>query len=272
MTTLPQNLRPILGTLTALTRLSRKVRRRQRCIGAGAIMSDMANDDNVLSVPDLYILPLDQFTAARDELAQLLRSEGDPEEAKTTAKLRKPSVAAWALNRAARSNPEAVSRLVDSHRKLRQAGSRQEVEEASVARRQAVAALTDAAMSELDKGSLQTRDRINRTLLAVATDAQGETDLAAGTLVRELEPSGGGWGEMELPLLPEPDPAEQAALALEEARERARKLEAEADDAESQVETAKQALAEARRRAKQARLAADKAAAEARQAEKGIGG
>jgi hypothetical protein len=232
----------------------------------------MANDNDALVGSDLYILPLDEFTAARDELAQHFKSEGDAEEAKMVAKLRKPSVAAWALNRAARSNPELVSRLLDSHRRLRQAASRQAVEEASETRRQAVTALTDAAMSELDKGSLQTRDRINRTLLAVATDAQGEADLAAGTLVRELEPSGGGWGEMELPPTPEPDPAEQMAAAAEQARARASKLEAEADDAESQVEAAKEALAEARRRAKQARSAAEKAAAEARQPEKEIGG
>ena len=146
------------------------------------------------------------------------------------------------------------------------------MEEASVARRQAVAALTDAAMAELDKGSLQTRDRVNRTLLAVATDAEGEADLIAGTLVRELEPSGGGWGEMELPPVPEPDPAEQDARAADEARERARALEIEAVDAEAQVETAKQALSEARRRAKQARSAADKAAEEARHAEKKASG
>ena len=239
---------------------------------AGANMENMAKEDNVLSVPDLYTLPLDQFTAARDELAQHLKSEGDAEGGKQVGKLRKPSVAAWALNRASGNNPEVVSRLLDSHKRLRQAGSRQAVEEASETRRQAVAALTDAAMSELDKGSLQTRDRISRTLLAVATDAQGEADLAAGTLVRELEPSGGGWGEMELPPVPEPDPAEQAALAAEQARERARKLEADAVDAESQVEAAKETLAEARRRAKQARSAADKAAEEARLAKKGIEG
>jgi hypothetical protein len=236
------------------------------------MMRLMPGDDGPAKVADLYILPLDHFTAARDELAQHLKSEGDAEEAKRVGKLRKPSVAAWALNRAANNNPEAVSRLLDSHRRLRQAASRQAVEEASIARRQAVAALTDAAMSELDNGSLQTRDRINRTLLAVATDAQGEADLAAGTLVRELEPTGGGWGEMELPPVPEPGPAEQAALVAEQARERARKLEAEADDAESQVEAAKETLAEARRRAKQARSAANKAAQEARQAEKRIEG
>jgi hypothetical protein len=236
------------------------------------MMTVMPGDESPADVADLYILPLDDFTTARDELAQRLKSEGDDEEAKRVGKLRKPSVAAWALNRAARNSPEAVSSLLESHRKLRRAGSRQAVEDASEARRQAIAALTEAAMTELGKGSLQTRDRINRTLLAVATDSQGEADLAAGTLVRELEPSGGGWGEMELPPVPEPDPAEEAARAANQSREQARKLEAEADEAESQVEIAKEALAQARRRAKQARSAADKAGAEARKAEKGVGG
>ncbi|HEU5112650.1 MAG TPA: hypothetical protein VFU96_04985, partial [Acidimicrobiia bacterium] len=185
----------------------------------------MTNDDQVISVSDLYILPLDQFTAARDELAQQLKAAGDADEAKRVAKLRKPSVAAWALNRASRNNPDEVGRLRESHRLLRQAGSRQAVEQASEMRRRAVASLTDAAMAELDGGSLQTRDRVTRTLLAVATDAPGEADLAEGTLVRELEPSGGGWGDMELPPVPEPDPQERAAAALEEARERARMLE-----------------------------------------------
>jgi len=256
------------GTLTASTGLSYQRRSAPTLRRRGRDHEVMAIDDNVPSVPDLYILPLDQFTPARDELAQRLRSEGAAEEAKRVAKLRKPSVAAWALNRAARANPEMVSRLLDGHKMLRRAGTRQAVEEASETRRQAVAALSDAAMAELGKGSLQTRDRINRTLLAVATDAQGETDLAAGTLVRELEPSGAGWGEMDLPPVPEPDPAEHAALAAEQARDRAGKLEAEAVNAESQVEAAKETLAEARRRAKQARSAADKAAEEARQAEK----
>jgi hypothetical protein len=231
----------------------------------------MTNDDHVIPVSDLYILPLDQFTAARDELAQQLKSAGDVDEAKRVAKLRKPSVAAWALNRASRENPDEVGRLRDSHRELRKAGSRQAVERASEMRRGAVAALTNAAMAELDAGSLQTRDRVTRTLLAIATDAQGEADLAAGTLVRELEPSGGGWGEMELPPVPEPDPAEQAAAALKEARERARILEIEAGDAESDLEVAKKALAHARRRAKEARSAADKAAAAVQKAVKAAG-
>jgi hypothetical protein len=73
---------------------------------------------------------------------------------------------------------------------------------------------------------------------------------------------------MELPPVPEPAPAELAAVALKEARERARILEIEAGDAESDLEVAKEALAAARRRAKEARSAANKAAAAVEEAAK----
>jgi hypothetical protein len=227
--------------------------------------------DEVSGIPGLYTLPLEQFTAARDALAKRLASEGEDEEAVRVGKMRKPSVPAWALNRASRSHPETVQRLVKSHRLLRGAGSSQAVEEASQLRRSAVAELTEAAMAELAAdgrpGSLQTRDRVNRTLLAAATDAVGEADLLAGTLVRELEPTGSGWGEMELPPPPAPDPAQEAAAEAERARKVAEKLEIEASQAEAEMEAAKQRLAEARRRAKSARSAADRAAKEAAKAE-----
>ena len=133
---------------------------------------------------------------------------------------------------------------------LRKAGSRQAVEEASVTRRQAVAALTDAAMAELDNGSLQTRDRITRTLLAVATDSEGEAISPPGHWCgswSRLEAVGVRWSCRRCRIS-----TEQEARAVDEARERAGKFEIEAIDAEAQVETAKQALAEAKRRARQA--------------------
>jgi hypothetical protein len=221
----------------------------------------------VLKSADLFALPLDQFTAARDSLSRRLKAEGDEEGARQVSAMRKPSVAAWALNRVARDDPEAVAGLLDSHRKLREAGSRQEVEEASRQRRELVARLTDEAMSGLGSSSLQTRDRINRTLLAVATDQEGEANLEAGTLVRELEPTGVGWGEIDLPPPPPPDPAEEARRLVEEAKLRATKLESEAEAAEEEVERVKETLAQAKDRAKKARTAARKAAEELRRAE-----
>ena len=216
---------------------------------------------------DLYVLPLDNFTAARDSLARRLKSEGDDDGARAVASLRKPSVAAWALNRVARDDPDAIEKLVQRHRKLRNAGSREAVEDASRQRREMVATLTDQAMDALGSGSQQTRDRINRTLLAVATDTEGESALVAGTLVRELEPTGVGWGEIALPTPPPPDPAVEAKRVVDEARTRSKQAEREAESAEADVETAKERLAQARDRAKRARKAAREAAEDLRRAE-----
>jgi hypothetical protein len=229
-------------------------------------MSDEAGLE-VMKSEDLYALPLDRFTAARDSLSRRLKAEGDDEAARQVSAMRKPSVAAWALNQVARADPEAVAGLVESHRMLREAGSRQEVEEASRQRRELVARLTEEAMAGLGSSSLQTRDRVNRTLLAVATDQEGEARLAAGTLVRELEPTGVGWGEIDLPPPPPPDPAEEARRLVEEANVRAAKLESEAEAAEEEVERFKEALAQAKDRSKKARAAARKAAEELRRAE-----
>ena len=44
-------------------------------------------------VDELYALPLDQFTAARNALAKRLKKEGDKEAAATVQTLKKPSVA-----------------------------------------------------------------------------------------------------------------------------------------------------------------------------------
>ncbi len=227
---------------------------------------------DVAESQDLYSLPLSGFTAARDQLAEQLRADGRGDEADLVARLRKPSVAAWALNLAARHHVAKVEELVESHRRLRQAGSNEAMQEASLMRTRAVTALTEAAMGELrEQGhtpSAQTRDRVNRTLLAIATDPQGETELISGTLTRELEPSGAGWSDITLPPAPQPDPGVEAAQAASEARARADELEAGADEADRRVKSAQQALTEARRHAKQARTSATQAAKEADLAEK----
>jgi hypothetical protein len=235
-------------------------------------MPDDLNPTELSDSADLFVLPLEEYTAARDLLASRLRTDGDLERATVVAKLRKPSVAAWAINRAARHHPELVDQLLESHRQLREAGSAAAVQIASEERRRAVTALLEASLAEIRADgrpdTAQTRQRIGSTLLAVATDLEGEADLQAGTLTRELEPSGGGWGEMTLPAPPVIDPGAVAGHAAMEARARAGDLEAEALAAERRLELAKQALTESRRRAKQARLAADQAARDAESAEK----
>jgi len=224
----------------------------------------------VVDWTDLYSLPLDHFTGSRDALARWLRSQDRGDEAEEVRKLRKPSIAAWALNRASRANPESVGRLRNSHRLLREAHSVEEMKSASEMRRHAVSALVEAAVGELRADdrpdSLQTRDRINSTLLAVATDPDGEAQLEEGRLVKELEPSGTGWGEMGLTPIPV-DPRQNVLAAAKQARARADRLEKEAADAERRLEIAERAVKDARQRAKTARAQSEQATAEAAQAE-----
>ncbi len=46
----------------------------------------------------LYALPLNEFTAARDDVAKRLRGEGERELADEVKQLRKPPIAAWLVN------------------------------------------------------------------------------------------------------------------------------------------------------------------------------
>ena len=70
---------------------------------------------------DLYGLPLEEFTPARDALAKELKAAGRKDEAAEVKSLRKPSVAAWALNRVAREHPDAVEGLRAAGAVLREA-------------------------------------------------------------------------------------------------------------------------------------------------------
>ncbi|HSJ52075.1 MAG TPA: hypothetical protein VLA90_12460, partial [Actinomycetota bacterium] len=63
-------------------------------------------------IDELYSGPPDAFVAGRDALAAELKGAGDAEKAKLVKGLRKPVVAAWALNRLAREDPTGVAALV----------------------------------------------------------------------------------------------------------------------------------------------------------------
>ena len=146
----------------------------------------------------LYGLPLDEFTAARNEAAKELRESGDRDAADTVKSLRKPSAAAWALNRAARERPgelkaflEAATRLADAQQALLESGDRDALNEALEDERAAAAALAGAA-EELGGGAASLRDRVDATLRAALTDEDVRARLEAGRLVEDHEASGFG--------------------------------------------------------------------------------
>jgi hypothetical protein len=108
------------------------------------------------AIDRLYALPLDEFTAARDELARSMRHAGDDAAATAVKRLRKPSVAAWALNRVRRQDPQRSDQLIEAGRALREAqesllagGGREPLERAAAEERQLVGELAGEAEREL---------------------------------------------------------------------------------------------------------------------------
>ena len=63
----------------------------------------------------LYALPREEFTPQRDELAKRLREEGDRDGAAAVKALRKPTIAAWAVNQVQRDRPDEVRDELREH-------------------------------------------------------------------------------------------------------------------------------------------------------------
>src|SRR3954468_5356195 len=70
---------------------------------------------------ELYALPPEQFTAARDERVAAARQAGDRALARSIGALRRPTVAAWLVNLLALRRPELVDELLDLGDQLRAA-------------------------------------------------------------------------------------------------------------------------------------------------------
>jgi len=149
---------------------------------------------------DLYGLPLEEFTPARDALAKELKSDGRKEEAAEVKALRKPTVAAWALNRASREHPDAVAALRAAGADLRQAqtealsgdaGRLRAAGRAVADEVDRVAGLAaDALQAAGRPASAAQQEKIVATLRTAAVDDDAGDVLARGVLVDDLESTG----------------------------------------------------------------------------------
>ena len=72
----------------------------------------------------LYALPLDEFTARRNELAKRLKKQGEEDAAEEVTALVKPSVPAWTINQLARRQKKEVQALLATGTRLRKAQER----------------------------------------------------------------------------------------------------------------------------------------------------
>src|SRR5690242_19889699 len=128
----------------------------------------------------LYERPLEEFTAARNDIARRLKQEGDPR-ADEVRRLAKPTVPVWAINQLARREPLAVRRLLGAGAALRKAQERAlhgegaaALAEAQSEQRDALRLLGDRARALLagsgKPASEATLERIAATLGAAAVD------------------------------------------------------------------------------------------------------
>lgn len=223
---------------------------------------------------DLYGLPLPEFVPARDALARELRAAGRREQSAAVKRARKPTLAAWALNQAARRHPDEVSALLAAGRALAAeqqsalAGDATGLREAGRALTEAVLRVGERAAGFLERPSPLQRERITATLRAAVTDETGADLLRRGVLVEDLEAAGfglsdrgGGAGAGAAPKAPR---RRERTGAIDEARRELRRREAEAEAARVRAQRrAERAEVAARRAAEALRVEAEEAAAEA---------
>ena len=150
----------------------------------------------VRKAADLYGLPLEEFTKARDELAKELRGAGKKEAADEVKALRKPSVSAWTVNQLARRHPQETKALVKPATSFArrseppsEAAGPKRFGDASRAHRDRLDELTTAARDELGAAGA-TLQRVAQTLRGASVDKEASKALIAGTLSGDVEQSG----------------------------------------------------------------------------------
>ncbi|MDQ4025271.1 MAG: hypothetical protein M3217_07250, partial [Actinomycetota bacterium] len=136
----------------------------------------------------LFSVPLEDFTAARNDLARRLKDAGQDDDAARVKKLKKPPVSAWAVNQLARHDAAAIARLLELVDLLREARSSAEMHALGAERRELVTAmarraadLMEAAGYAASPGTLQ---RVTQTLQAGGEDEEREV-LRRGVLSQD---------------------------------------------------------------------------------------
>lgn len=236
----------------------------------------------------LFELPLDEFTAARNALARRLKQDGDAETAEQVRGLTKPSLAAWTVNQLARREPEEVRSLLNVAARLRSAQERSlqgeraadELRAAQAEEREVIRRLAQRAgelLRENDRpASGTTLEKVSSLLRAAAVSEPGRTALREGHLTGDVEVTGfDAFAGLEVPkgrgrpaTSSGDDLAERRRQKREEEQRRkrlqkeVRELTTRAEAAEREAEKARKTADEADTEAAERRRQADAAAAE----------
>lgn len=222
---------------------------------------------------ELYDAAPEEFVAERKRLTKELKSAGNAADAEQLGKLRKPTVAAWALNRLARDQRRDVDLLLDSGHRLLQAqagvlrgDARETFEQAQRTEREAIARLAHAAeqlLLERGGASGTVLEQIAASLHAAAVSEHGRELLAAGQFTEPLTLEG-----FDAVAGLAPPPSKRAAKQKpSRSSEELKQARAELADARKRLRDAERTAHEAHKLAAQADVNVEDAAEAVRKAE-----
>lgn len=222
------------------------------------MMERMATDALTAAAEELYALVPEEFTAARNARAKEARAAGDRELADRIGELKKPSPAAWIVNRLVRRRPGELDDLHDLGEELRHAqasGDGKALAHIGAERRKLVSALLAQAVEIADAAdrspSRAVLDEVEQTLIAATVDVAAASALTTGRLVRSLQAVGLEPVELAGAVAGEasaaPTTRRRSAPSARPERDRAAREQAEADlrGARERAEAAQRALADA---------------------------
>ncbi len=160
----------------------------------------MADDRVAAAVAELYGADPDAFTERRKALVAAAREAGDRQSAAAIGALRKPTRAAWVVNRLARADPGAPARLAVLAAALRaaeQAKDGPRLRELSAERGTLIDALTAQALAAAGGPDPppSLRAEVTATLTAALADPETAAGFAAGALTKATQWSGFGYGD-----------------------------------------------------------------------------
>ena len=151
------------------------------------------------AVEQLYAAVPARFTPLRSELVAEARAAGDRDLATSIGALRKPTVAAWAVNHFVREHPDELEEFRSFAELLREAQRSLDADQLRLLGRERskrvdaladrVAGVARAAGQPIGAGAAQ---EVRDTLTALIADEDAEASVLTGSLVRALSYSGFG--------------------------------------------------------------------------------
>lgn len=156
------------------------------------------------AVQQLYAASLGEFMSVRSSLVAEAKQAGEKDLAKQVGALRKPTVAAWALNHFVREHPDELDSFHDFAELLREAQRTLDADQLRLLSRER-ARRVDALARKVESAartagqpiSDAVGDEVRQTLTAFIADEGAEESVLTGALVKPLQYSGFGDVDIE---------------------------------------------------------------------------